>query len=25
VWPRADGTQYIWGLPPLPEFRKARE
>jgi catechol 2,3-dioxygenase-like lactoylglutathione lyase family enzyme len=25
VWPQADGTQFIWGLPPLPEFRRARE
>jgi catechol 2,3-dioxygenase-like lactoylglutathione lyase family enzyme len=25
VWPESHGTQYIWGLPPSPEFIRARK
>jgi catechol 2,3-dioxygenase-like lactoylglutathione lyase family enzyme len=25
VWPESHGTQYIWGLPPSPEFLRARK
>jgi hypothetical protein len=25
VWPETHGTQYIWGLPPSPEFLRARK
>ena len=25
VWPESQGTQYVWGLPPTPEFLRARK
>ena len=25
VWPRGEGSLYVWGPPPLPDFRRARE
>ncbi len=25
VWPESHGTQYVWGLPPSPEFIRARK